>query len=293
MPLVAAHTSPRDPVNLVVFRRAAAFVAGLGIGLLAAHAQEGPGRTDPATLPPVEVSTLRDPVAKSYRRIVQGIELFERQHSLAPAAALRFRIIPRQHDSERRRIALRIVGETTAIPVDVAADNTFELRRIPQALAEDALVVPDRRAGTMTWRADIRTPGLPPDTRRLGDLRLECRVGVETGLVSNTRRSFLDELAGLLADRGYCEQRVPHYLFFADRPLWSVTLVHGGRRQVLPVDELYAGSSREAPSRDDLRHCDCEVLLDRTYYAPLGDPGWPDDTLLLFEYMDSRSEATR
>jgi hypothetical protein len=36
----------------------------------------------------------------------------------------------------------------------------------------------------------------------------------------------------------------------------------------------------------DLRYCDCEVLLDRTYYAPLGDRSWPDDTLLVFEYME-------
>jgi hypothetical protein len=36
----------------------------------------------------------------------------------------------------------------------------------------------------------------------------------------------------------------------------------------------------------EIRHCDCEVLIDRTYYAPLGDRSWPDDTLLVFEYMD-------
>jgi hypothetical protein len=36
----------------------------------------------------------------------------------------------------------------------------------------------------------------------------------------------------------------------------------------------------------DLRYCDCAVLLDRAYYAPLGDRSWPDDTLLELEYMD-------
>jgi hypothetical protein len=29
------------------------------------------------------------------------------------------------------------------------------------------------------------------------------------------------------------------------------------------------------------------VLLDRTYYAPLADRSWPDDTLIVLEYMDS------
>jgi hypothetical protein len=35
-----------------------------------------------------------------------------------------------------------------------------------------------------------------------------------------------------------------------------------------------------------LPYCDCEVLVDRTYYLPLGDTSWPDDTLVEFEYMD-------
>jgi hypothetical protein len=28
------------------------------------------------------------------------------------------------------------------------------------------------------------------------------------------------------------------------------------------------------------------VLVDRTYFLPLGDPSWPDDTRVEFEYMD-------
>ena len=38
--------------------------------------------------------------------------------------------------------------------------------------------------------------------------------------------------------------------------------------------------------KGDLPQCDCEVLVDRTYFLPLGDLSWPDDTLIEFEYMD-------
>jgi hypothetical protein len=65
-----------------------------------------------------------------------------------------------------------------------------------------------------------------------------------------------------------------------------VTLVAGERKEVIPVDRLYAGASRDPEWKDDLRYCDCEVLLDRTYFLPLGDESWPDDTLIEFEYMD-------
>lgn len=251
---------------------------------VSAQVPAGARATQP--LPPVEVRALRDPVEKSYRRIVRGMDLFERRHALAPEASLRFKLLPRRRDTDMDAVALRIVGDTVSIPVPLAADNTFTLGRFAQALAEDAAVSPDRRAGSLTWRAEIRTPGLPPDTRRLGDLRLECLVGIESGLVSDNRPSLLGELARLIGDRGYCDQRDPHYLFFADRALWSVTLVDGARREVLSVDRLYAGVTVQPMSADDLHHCDCEVLLDRTYYAPLSDPAWSDETRLEFEYMD-------
>ncbi|MES1264464.1 MAG: hypothetical protein ABUU24_02295, partial [Variovorax sp.] len=124
------------------------------------------------------------------------------------------------------------------------------------------------------------------NTRRLGDLRLECHVGMEAGLVSNMIpvigqiSSFIDGMTG------YCEKADPHYYFFSERPLFSVTLVAGARREILPVSELYAGASLDPLSASDLAHCDCQVLLDRTYYMPLGDRSWPDDTLVEIEYMD-------
>ena len=242
------------------------------------------------SLPPVEVSALRNPVEKSYRQIVRGMDLFERRHSLAPNAALRFKLLPRNRDTNMKDIALAIVGERVSIPVPVAADDTFALQRSQQALREDAVVTPNRKASSMTWRTDIRTPGLPPNTRRLGDLRLECLVGEEAGLISNVR-GFLDEIVRSIRSTGYCDEREPHYLFFSDRPLWSVTLVYGDRREVLSVDSLYGGISHDPMTNTDLRYCDCEVLLDRTYYAPLGDPGWPDDTLIYLEYMEGDSGA--
>lgn len=251
----------------------------------AAYPQEKTGAATIA-LPAVEVSALRDPVEKSYRKIVKGMDLFEQRRSLAPSASLRFKLLPRSRDTNMGGVTLSIVGDSVNIPVPLAADNTFAFERSQRALDEDAVVAPNRKARSMTWRTDIRTPGLPPDTRRLGDLRLECLVGMEAALVSDIPSSILGEIAGLIADRGYCDQRLPHYLFFAERPLWTVTLVYGSRREVLSVDDMYAGISRSPMTRSDLRYCDCEVLLDRTYYAPLGDQSWPDDTLLEFEYMD-------
>ena len=265
-------------------------IAFMSSSVCAADPQETDGASGVTTLPPVEVRALRDPVTKSYRKIVQGMDVFEQRRSLAPGAPLRFKLLPRTGTTNMQGITLDVVGESLSIPVDVAPDNTFALDRFPQALEQDAVVTPNRTAGSMTWRTDIRTPGLPPDTRRLGDLRLECLVGMEADLVSDFR-TFLGHIAKLLRTRDYCNQREAHYLFFTERPLFSVTLVAGSRREVLSVDQLYAGITRNPMTANELQYCDCEVLIDRTYYAPLGDPSWPDGTLLVFEYMDDGVRA--
>ena len=246
------------------------------------------GAQDKAGLPTVTItaSAPRDPVEKSYRKMINGMDLFERRHGLAPDASLRFRLLPRRRDTDMGSIRVDVIGKLTEFVVPVAADQTFSLRRDRQAYEEDAVVSPNRKAQTMTWRTEIRTPGLPAPTRRLGDLRLECEVGMEAGLVSNNR-NLLDRILGSFSrPPDYCSRRDARYLFFSERPLFGVTLVSGERREIQPVEKLYGGASDDPAMAQELAYCDCEVLLPRTYFLPLGDRSWPDDTLVEFEFMD-------
>jgi hypothetical protein len=242
-----------------------------------------------APIPTVTVPYTRDPVDKSYRKMLKGMERFERDHALAPAASLRFQLLPRLPDARMTGIALRVVGDNITLPVAVAQDNSFVLERNDQAVREDAAVVANRKSTSMTWRASVQTPGLAPGTRRLGDLRLECRVGMDSALISNTSPIFA-WLSNILADtEQVCLSADGNYLFFADRPLFSVTLRAGARSEVLPFQMLYAGGGQ---TRETLPYCDCQVLLDRSYYAPIWDQSWPDDTLVEFEYMEDQAPGS-
>ncbi|MEN3275084.1 MAG: hypothetical protein V7631_874 [Massilia sp.] len=230
----------------------------------------------------VKVTSTRDPVDKSYRKMIAGMERFEREHAFAPKASLRFQLLPRTPDVKMEGITLRVAGDTVSVPIPIAPDNSFVLARNEQALREDAAVLANRKTTSMTWRALIRSPGLAPGTRRLGDLRLECRVGVEAGLVSNSSPLFgwiSDVLTG--ADQ-ICNSPNGNYLFFADRPIFSVRLRAGERVEELPFKMIYHGGEK---TREELPYCDCQVLLDRTYFAPIWDKSWPDDTVVEFEYM--------
>ncbi|KFC73456.1 hypothetical protein [Massilia sp. LC238] len=257
----------------------------LGLAALAGHqAAHAQAAGQPAT---VKVQSTRDPVDKSYRKMIKGMERFERERALAPTAPLRFQLLPRLPTVDMTGISLRIAGDTLSVPVEVAPDNSFVLPRNEQALREDAAVVANRKTTSMTWRAQIITPGLPAGTRRLGDMRLECLVGVEAGLVSNSSPLFGWIANALTTPEQVCNSPNGNYLFFAERPVFSVRLraVNGANERVetLPFNMLYAGGEQ---SKADLLYCDCQVMLDRTFYAPIWDKSWPDDTLVEFEYME-------
>ena len=252
----------------------------MALAVSTAFAQE----TQPAPKPQtVTVTSTRDPVDKSYRKMIRGMERFEREHALAPQATLRFRLLPRLPTVNMRGITLKVVGDHITVPVPVTEDNGFTLPRNEQALREDAAVIVNRKTTSMTWRAQVVTPGLPPDTRRLGDLRLECLVGVEAGLVSNSSPLFGWIANALTSPEQVCNSPDGNFLFFTERPLFSVTLRAGERTEILPFRMLYAGGDQ---TREELQYCDCQVMLDRTYYAPIWDRSWPDDTLVSFEYME-------
>lgn len=270
----------------------AAMQVALLLTCAAASAAELQDKTGPRAdaVQTITVSRTRNPVDKSYRKMLKGMDLFAKMRAMAPEASLRYKLLPRQRDTDMDGIVLNIVGESITIPVPVAPDHTFTLERSQKALDEDASVMPNRKARSMTWRTEIRTLGLPPNTRRLGDLRLECHVGMEADLISDYV-PVIGQVANFLQRMlDYCEGSDVRYLFFAERPLFSVTMIAGSRREVLSVDALYAGISAQPMSAADLASCDCQVLLDRTYFLPLGDRSWPDDTLIEFEYMDGAME---
>lgn len=234
----------------------------------------------------VVVQATRDPVDKSYAKMVKGMDTFERRHELAPDATLRFKLLPRAPDAQMDGIVLKIVGDTFSMPVELAPDHTFALERNQQAIDESAAVIVNRKENSVTWRTEIRTPGLPYNVRRLGDLRLECHVGFAAGLLSKNMPVI--NLVGsvthaVLGDS--CSDVRSRYIFFADRPLFGVTLRHGARQEVLSIDDMYVGLSFLHRSKFQLSFCDCQALVDHAYFLPLGDKSWPDDTLVELDYM--------
>lgn len=218
-----------------------------------AMAQEDPPKV-------VAVKGLKDPELRSFRSVTVGLDTFDEFHQLAPnVPALRFRLKPRAstEDKSTAGITLTIIGKGDPIPVTIEADGGFSIARNEAAYEDDADLMFNRKRRQFSSIADIRTPGLPDNVRRLGDLRLECKVNIAI-IKTEVPLWARAALTTFLLTPDWCK-KLP--IYFSLPPLGKATLVHQDRRRELTKEEW-----------------------DQGFESPLLDPvAWPDDTLLELE----------
>jgi hypothetical protein len=107
--------------------------------------------------------------AKALRRAAAA---FDKDRSLAPEAPLRFRASDRAPTGEALRIWIER-GDTVET-VLIGADGLLTLPQL--AFADGARLLANRSREALTLNPEILTPGTALHARRLGDLRLQCRV---------------------------------------------------------------------------------------------------------------------
>ncbi|MBC3919599.1 hypothetical protein H8L32_19080 [Undibacterium sp. CY18W] len=205
----------------------------------------------------VEISSTRDPELKSYRQMYKGLEAFDQQRQLAPAAALKFVLLPVDAKTSLSDLTMRIASEESSVPIAVGPDGSFVLPKIPSALTENADLLLNRRKGLFRWRPDIRSEGVPADKRRLGDLRLECGIwwAVEYDDTPYDTRTLFRLLGGA------CHSSFVTISFWSPRKLSAAYLVSKDRRAKIQI------------SKNGLQ-----------FIPPLYDKGWADDALIEFEF---------
>jgi hypothetical protein len=214
----------------------------------------------PAAPPSVKVNAIKDPEMRSYRSIWAGIEAFDEYHALAPGASLRFQMTHADGGPANAAdgLQLRLASNDGSAPVRIDADGRFTVARDRGAYEADATYILNKKNGLYTARPDIRTPGLPDNVRRLGDLRLECRVLVA---IIKEQLPFLAKAAinSLFLTSDWCGKKDVNFSFVADREVAGAWMRSGGRTQ-----ELQAEGWR--------------------YMAPVGSKDWPDDALIELRY---------
>lgn len=199
-------------------------------------------------LEPVHVNAMRDPEVRKYKAILAGLDAFERHHKLAPAVErLRFRATARQADASPAPLAARLVGDGGfALPIPIDAGGRFDVPRTEAAENADSELELNRKRRAYRVAPDIRTPGLPANQRRLGDLRLECKVTIA---IAKEEIPFfwVITINTILLTTDWCgffnEREKALFGFHADAPVTAAQLREGDRVMDLKVE----GSSFQVP----------------------------------------------
>ena len=207
--------------------------------------------------------------------IVAGLDAFERHHRMAPAAdVLRFRVERRGWASREQRqdeapLAVRLAGKDGFV-LPLALNGALELivPRSEEALDSDSELVLNRKRREYRVRPLVRTPGLPANVRRLGDLRLECQVMVAIGKEELGLMRTLMVNSLLLSPNwcGFFNKERDGFGFDMPEVIAGATLREGDRSQALAFEG-------------------------RSFRTALADPDWSDDALIELTYEQPTETA--
>lgn len=235
-------------------------------------------------LPPVEVqgesSARRE--QQTVADLLQVLTVFEREKAqYAPQAELRIRVLPRRDLADAPALELRHGGVREPIVLD--ALGRFSLPAEWRSLPREAIVRSHLLDGRLAWAVDVRTPDLPEGTRRLGDLRLECRADLYGGALARGIKP--PAFYALRAASDICMSRLVTLGFFADRPVFAAQISEGGRHAELPYRWMHGSEMGQDSVMFGLVDWPF-ALRDRFVVLPPDKwKGWSNDALVELEAM--------
>jgi hypothetical protein len=121
----------------------------------------------------VLVNASKTPFAIDAKALQRAAAAFNKDRSLAPEAPLRFRATDRAPTGEALRIWIER-GDTVET-VLIGADGLLTLPQL--AFADGARLLANRSQDGLSLFPEILSPSTSLHARRIGDLRLQCRVG--------------------------------------------------------------------------------------------------------------------
>lgn len=213
----------------------------------------------------VEVSAVRNPALRPYRIMTRGLDAFDKHHGLAPRADLRFELWNEDGTvPSGAGLNLRLAGDHVDLPLAVDGDATFVLPRSSEAFDDDADLVLNRKKTEMQWRPRVRSPGVPDNARRMGDMRLECEVA---WAVMKDQMGFVVRNAMALAG-GMCRAPMSALYYRPPKRLAAAVLTSGERQRPLTLTK-----------NGDF------------YIVPLRDRSWDDESLIVYHFADAAPAA--
>jgi len=226
-------------------------------------------------LDPVHVNAMRNPEVRKYKHILAGLDAFDKHHALAPRVdRLRFVAESRKKQELPTALRVRLVGDDDfTLPIALDATGRFEVPRSEAAEDAKSELELNQKKGVYRIAVEVKTPGLPDNRRRLGDLRLECKVQIAIAK-SEIPFFWVGVINGFLLRTDWCSffgdekstaydgaAKDAHFGYRAGRPLKEAVLVEGNRSALLRSK----GQSFE---------------------VPIGNSTWSDEAMVELTFAD-------
>jgi hypothetical protein len=219
----------------------------------------------------VHVNAVKNPEMHAYRAIVAGLDKFDDEHALAPnVPKLLFKVSARNGAPLPGPLpSAKLTADDFDLPLPIdQASALFTVPRNQQAWDSKAEFRLSRKRNEVKVMPWIRSPGVPDNQRRLGDLRLQCKVLI--AVAKEEIPLWADLLVdSILLTRDWCS-------FFKDQDRqWS---------EQVPA-KLAAATLHEGERTLALK------VHGREFELPLADPSWSNDAIVDLEFAPDEAKA--
>ncbi len=222
-----------------------------------AHAAEEPTQTR-NELARVYVSSSVSSIQMTYWKYILAQRAMEKNKNLAPNAKLAF--IAYQKGAFENPIKLRLESEEEYYNISINDDKSFSLPDISTKNPKESFLVANRPSKNFAITPHPRTPDLPANSYRMGDLRLQCEV--QMAMAAEEIPVILR--AGLFLAGGICRSSKIYYSTLTPIPSRSASIKYAGK--FIPIKISIDGNS---------------------WSPPLSDSSIPNDALIVIEPLAS------
>jgi hypothetical protein len=251
---------------------ALAFTLASGAALADQAAGAAPGKDEPGT---VHINAIKNPELHTYRAIVAGLDMFDEQHALAPnVPQLRFEVQGRGGKPLGSELPVaRIAADDFSIPLVLDQQARFSVPRSQAAYEAKAELILNRKKREARVVSYVRTPGLPDNRYRLGDVRLDCKVKI--AIAKEEIPFWVNGLVNsILLTSDWCSW------FKGETPKGGDRTWSHEAGATLAKAVLYDGN----------RSMNLHVR-DRKFEAPIGDTSWSNDAIVELEFAPPAEPA--
>lgn len=209
--------------------------------------------------PQVEILAIKNPDRLSARSFLNALDAREKYRSLAPDAAIGFRLTPKQRSEIKlSTLSLRFISTDNETPIEITDRGYFTVDKNVLKNNGDAEFVVSAKSGSTKFSSVVRSQHLQENEKRMGDLRLQCEM--DWALIKDDAPLLIRTTFSLAG--GLCHSKKIAVSYVEDKQFVSISIEEGERKIA-----LYRGGSTDH------------------YAPPLYDQSWGNDAKLIFEYV--------